>query len=180
MLTTAAQNALPGVLIATLLIAVRHDVLEHRIPNALCALALTSGCVMHTLASGLGGLWFAVQGAAVGFIFLFPMYLLRGMGAGDVKLMAAVGSFLGPLGALFAAAAAMVIGALVGVAIIISRVMSRTRQARQAHAGLARAPGPASSINKERFPYAVAIAGGALILMWRQGQFAQLATLVTG
>jgi len=73
----------------------------------------------------LAGLWMAVSGAALGAGVLWGIGALYGrlrgveaMGLGDVKLMAMVGAFTGPLGVLFTLFAASVVGAVVGVALI--------------------------------------------------------------
>jgi prepilin peptidase CpaA len=169
MFSADLQSVLSCVLLATLLAAIRHDLLEHRIPNVVCAVALSSACVIHTLASGVGGLAFALAGAAVGLIFFLPFYLLRGMGAGDVKLMCAVGSFLGPVATFFAAAVALVFGSAIGATLVI---MTLVRRMRASGATLAAAP------DQQAFPYAVAIAAGAILLMWHQGRFAFLSAML--
>jgi prepilin peptidase CpaA len=176
MIPLAAQSALSGVLLATLLVALRHDLLEHRIPNTVCAFALVSGCLIHALISGVDGLLFALQGAGVGFAMLFPLYVVRGMGAGDIKLMCAVGSFLGPLDALLAAVLTLMLGALLGVAVIVIQYTVRARQLKQNESALA----SVTSVRHQPFPYAVAIAGGALVLMWKQGHLAFLNVIVPG
>lgn len=89
-----------------LLAVVREDVRRQRIPNRLVYWGAGLGVLLNTfMPEGLGfmsqlpgGLGFvnAVAGLAIGLAALLPMYLLRAMGAGDVKLMAMVGAFLGP------------------------------------------------------------------------------------
>ena len=177
MFSADLQSVLSCVLLATLLVAVRHDVLEHRIPNVVCAVALVGGCVINTLDAGLGGLAFALEGAALGLGLFLPLYLLRGMGAGDVKLMCAVGSFLGPLDTFFAAAFALALGGIIGVAIVVATIV---RRARASHGPLTTSPGASARVSKASFPYAAAIAAGAIFLMWHQGQFAFLTTMLAG
>ena len=71
------------------------DLRTSRIPNLLTFSAAAAGLAWHAfggwapLASALGGL-------ALGLLLFLPIYLLRGMGAGDVKLLAALGAWLGP------------------------------------------------------------------------------------
>lgn len=76
--------------------ATATDLRSQRIPNALtlpmAALALAS----HGLAGGVGGLWFSFAGLCLGLGLMLAPYLFGVMGAGDVKLMAAVGACIGP------------------------------------------------------------------------------------
>jgi prepilin peptidase CpaA len=110
------------------------------------------------------------------------LYLLHGMGAGDVKLMAAVGSFLGPLGALLAAATTLTLGALIAIGIVLHRRFARGRSRMEAALSdsMAVAQDDIASVRKQRFPYAVAIAGGTLLFMWHQGQLDPLAAALMG
>lgn len=84
-------------LVALLLTAATIDVRSHRIPNWLTG----GGIVIGLLFAGAGvapqqeGLLSSLGGMAAGLAMLLPMYLLRVMGAGDVKLMAMVGAFVG-------------------------------------------------------------------------------------
>src|SRR5215472_15568341 len=84
------------VLLALLIAAALYDVRYRRIPNWLTVLGVVLGFVINWLI-GLpeGGLLFAVEGLAVGFGVYLALYLIRAMGAGDVKLMAAVGALVG-------------------------------------------------------------------------------------
>jgi len=93
-------------LLGLLLAATWFDVRSHRIPNKLVFWGALAGVLLHvTLPQGQGfisvlpgGLGFldALAGLGIGLAAFLPVYLLRAMGAGDVKLMAMVGAFLGP------------------------------------------------------------------------------------
>jgi prepilin peptidase CpaA len=85
------------VLFFLLVYAAVIDVRSHRIPNRLVLAGLAFGLVYSAFVPfwGKHGFLWALGGAAIGFGVLFPFWLLRMMGAGDVKLMAAVGSLLG-------------------------------------------------------------------------------------
>ena len=73
------------------------DVRSHRIPNRLVLAGLAFGLVYSAFVPfwGKHGFLWSLGGAAIGFGVLFPFWLLRMMGAGDVKLMAMAGSLLG-------------------------------------------------------------------------------------
>lgn len=85
------------VLFFLLVCAAVIDVRSHRIPNRLVLAGLAFGLIYSAFVPfwGKHGFLWALGGAAIGFGVLFPFWLLRMMGAGDVKLMAAVGSLLG-------------------------------------------------------------------------------------
>jgi prepilin peptidase CpaA len=83
-----------------LLLAAWWDIRSQRIPNALVLLLWGSGLLIQTL---LGpGVGHALLGWGVAMMIFLPAHLLWGMGAGDVKLMAGVGVFLGPEGVFWA------------------------------------------------------------------------------
>jgi prepilin peptidase CpaA len=84
------------VLLVVLLTAAVFDVLYRRIPNWLTVTGVVLGIAMNTLiGTPEGGLVFSLVGLAVAFGVYAGLYALRAMGAGDVKLMAAVGALVG-------------------------------------------------------------------------------------
>jgi prepilin peptidase CpaA len=68
------------------------DVRDRRIPNWLVIITVGVSFVYHIAMAGLGGLWSSVLGMLIGTTILFPLFLLRGMGAGDVKFFGALGA----------------------------------------------------------------------------------------
>ncbi len=68
---------------------------SRRIPNWLTIPALIVGLAGHSLAGGWNGAKVALAGAALPLVVLLPVVLLRGLGAGDWKLMGALGALLG-------------------------------------------------------------------------------------
>ena len=89
------KNPLISGLVGMLILAVITDLSSRKIPNSLVLFGLIVSLLLQCfVAQGAGGLnWLA--GVAVAFACFIPLYLLRGMAAGDVKLMMAVGGFLG-------------------------------------------------------------------------------------
>jgi prepilin peptidase CpaA len=76
--------------------AAAYDIPYRRIPNWLTATGVLLGIGMNMfLYQGLPGLRISLGGLALGFGSYFMLYMLRAMGAGDVKLMAAVGAMVG-------------------------------------------------------------------------------------
>jgi prepilin peptidase CpaA len=151
-------------LIAVLVLAVRSDVASHRIPNWLTFGAFGAGLVLAAVGNETRGLLGALAGAAVGLVCLLPIYFARGMGAGDVKLMAAAGTFLGPYNAFFAAMLTLAAGAVFGLALLAWRAIEL-----RTSSGAMFSDPPSSAIGKERFPYAAAIAAGVVGALWMRG-----------
>lgn len=77
-------------------VATATDLKSRRIPNWLTVTAGLSGLVFHVATQQVTGLWFSLGGFAVGFGILFVLWLIGGGGGGDVKLMGAIGAWLGP------------------------------------------------------------------------------------
>lgn len=72
------------------------DVSTRRVPNWLTIPGICMGVCINGYLSGAEGVKSSLLGVFTGFLLLFFAYLLGGMGAGDVKLLSAVGSFVGP------------------------------------------------------------------------------------
>ena len=162
--------AAPVALMTAMALAVRHDLKNHRIPNLLTMGTLAAGFMLAAWTQGLSGFGNALAGASIGLACLMPLYLVRGMGAGDVKLMAAAGAFLGPFNAFLAAMLTLAAGAVLGVAVLAWRILElRTNSG-------ALASGPVlAQMRKERFPYAAAIAAGVFTTLWLRGLLQPLA-----
>jgi prepilin peptidase CpaA len=141
-------------------IAVATDLRRRRIPNWLTGGALALGL--------LGGLWLggpagglsALAGAALGLLILLPFYASGGMGAGDVKLLAAVGALMGPQALLSVTFYGAVVGGLMSLAVLIQHGI--VAPAVYHSVASRRWPVLASSI---KTPYGVAIAGGVYLAL---------------
>ncbi len=83
------------VVLVAALVAAAIDVWKYKIHNALTLPLLVSGLIFHAATGGASGLSGSAAGVLAGFGSLLIFYILGGMGAGDVKLMAAVGAWLG-------------------------------------------------------------------------------------
>lgn len=138
--------------LALLIPAVWVDHRRHRIPNWLTGSLLAAGIATQSVVYGVTGLGSALGGMLVGFaVFLLP-YLKRGMAAGDVKLMAAVGASLGPVLALLAACASLMVSG--GLAMLLLTY----RYYREGSATV-------EMLLAARFPYASAIALGTSVAL---------------
>ena len=72
--------------------AAYFDLRWRRIPNWLVAATIALSLAWHTWSGGWNGLLLSAGGLLVGVALLLPLYLLRGMGAGDVKFFGAIGA----------------------------------------------------------------------------------------
>lgn len=144
--------------------AVVSDLRHHRIPNLLVLLGLALGLTSQVLAAGLAGLSNGTLGMLIGFGLFLPMYALGGMAAGDVKLIAMVGTFLSPHDALWAALYSLIAGGLCGFLIVLVRGQIQQTFGRYWLMLRARAyfaPG-ADEVAGKPFPYSLAILLGTL------------------
>ena len=90
----------------------------HRTPNYLTVPAAVTGLLFHSFFSSWGAL-FSIGGFSVGFVLLFVPWLLGGGGMGDVKLLAALGAWLGPVYMLFAFATSIFLAAIIALGVLI-------------------------------------------------------------
>lgn len=98
---TIGTSIFPVLYLSVLLVfASITDFRHQKIPNYLTLPTVLTAMIYHFLSGGAQGLLFSLLGLLTGFAVLILPYAMGGMGAGDVKLMAAVGSFLGAQGAL--------------------------------------------------------------------------------
>jgi prepilin peptidase CpaA len=111
-------EAMAAVLVPATLFAGWNDYRFHRVPNWLCALVVGAGLAAQTFWNGGAGALAGLEGMLVGFGVLVGLWLIRGMGAGDVKLMAALGAWLGPQLTLAAIAVGGVLGGVMALALV--------------------------------------------------------------
>jgi prepilin peptidase CpaA len=181
-----------------MLAAVVTDMREHRIPNLLVIAVLLLGLMTQIGTDSVTGIVSWAGGLAIGMAIFLPFYIGGGMGAGDVKLMAATAGFLGPTAGAIASGGAL----LAGLPLAVIFILARSLQSRN-FATTAATPTTAATLNEhmepsslvlaaqariiteaqvgktKRIPYAAAIATGAMIGLWQSGQFAQLAGALT-
>ena len=150
------------------------DLRERRIPNALTLGSAAAGLLFALLVHGPMGFGVAVLGWIVGCALFFPFFLLGGTGAGDVKLLAAIGTWVGPVLVCWVAIYAALAGGVLAVG-----VSARQGYLTQSFvnlwglltfwraAGIRPMPGMTLRTAKSpRLPYALPIAAGALAALW--------------
>ena len=183
MLALATYQISTLLLLVLLTTAALIDMRRHRVPNwlSLGGTVLALGLYSALLGFGTDGLLTGLGGWAVGLAVFIPFYLMGGMGAGDVKLMAMTGTFLGPLHALLAAGLGLGMGSLMGLAILLYRhgtlPMARrylsTFQCLTVTGKWSYVPPSADEPAATRFPYAAAIAAGTLATLWWTGTLSE-------
>ncbi|NIK66678.1 A24 family peptidase [Paenibacillus sp. BK720] len=160
-----------------LLAALYTDLKSMTIPNRLTVPFLAGGCLYALVDGGGSGLLLAIYGAAAGFTPLLILHLAKGIGAGDVKLFAALGAWLGTLAVLQLMMYAILYAGLVGLVLL---VFHRPFARRMTEGMFAFAflhfggRGGASSWldwakNGRTFPFMLAVAPGALTLWMISG-----------
>lgn len=171
-----------ALLLALVAVAAWFDIKSRRIPNWLVLVGLISSFIFQTLfhsSGGFGGFKAWGLGLLVGFGLFLPLYALHAMGAGDVKLMAMVGAFLGPMAALGVVLTTLIVGGVLALAValwsgslrhalgnvrfVLMRTMLKTL--------LGGVQIKASAASAGNLPYAVAIAAGTLthLILERSG-----------
>jgi prepilin peptidase CpaA len=158
------------------------DLRTRRLPNWLTVPAFAAAVLMHTVVNGLAGLGFSLLGFATGFGLLLILWLIGGGGGGDVKLMGALGAWLGVSLTLCVFLISALIAAVVTVAALLAGMLSRSygyvnrRYLATGSAGrlAPRRPGDEDSrqrrqVQRRVLPYAVPVALGTwfmLALAW--------------
>jgi Flp pilus assembly protein protease CpaA len=155
-----------------MLAAAVSDLARRRIPNWMNITILIAGLVTQAASGGLGALGHGLAGAGVGLLLLLPLFKVRWLGGGDVKLACAMGAWLGPTYVFWATAIGMAGGGLLALYIALSGGAAFRQEIRVnlANAALSmslpdaprRAPG-------QLVPVAVALGGAAIGVFLARG-----------
>ena len=150
------------------------DATTRRIPNALTVGAAVVAVAFGAATGGASGLGWSVAGWIVGLLLFLPLFALRAMGGGDVKLLAAMGAWLGPALVVWVAVYGAIAGGVVAIPLLLARKRLRATVVNAwgllAHwrtSGLE--PHPVVTLDNPeavRMPYALPIALGALVTLW--------------
>ncbi|WBW95546.1 A24 family peptidase [Oceanirhabdus sp. W0125-5] len=163
------------ILVLVLVICLITDIKEQMIYNKVIFPALITVIPLHFIINGFNGLKFSLLGLLVGFSLLLIPYFLGGIGAGDVKLLALIGAIKGTFFVLNTALYMAVIGGFIALVIILFHketlkcfkgmfiwVFSLFQGVRY------KLELPTSALIK-KYPYGVAIVGGAVICLIFKG-----------
>jgi prepilin peptidase CpaA len=114
-----ARQIIWALTLALTLFAGWHDWRTRRIPNWLTVPALFLGVAVRGWIAGWHGAFVALEGAGLALVVLLPLVLMHALGAGDWKLMGAVGAFLGPRLLLVVLLASILVSGLMAVVMMV-------------------------------------------------------------
>jgi prepilin peptidase CpaA len=159
-------------LLGLLLLAAVIDLRSRRLPNWLTLGLILSGLVHAAVTSGAGGLGQAAAGTFAGAAAPLVLFTMGAIGGGDVKLMAGVGAWLGPMAAL----AVFAVQCLIGLALILCQALMQRRTlvlfrnsavlaANLAHKGVAACAGESFHSIDRPLPYAVPVGMATVVVL---------------
>ena len=146
-----------------------YDVRYRRIPNAFVLATLASGVIINTVYGGWRGALASLGGCAIAFMLMFVLHVFGAMGAGDVKLFAAVGSLVGAHLVLPTFLVVVLTGGALALLLMLHTGAVRATMHRVLQILVGLLPGwelPRFSVPTDRkhtIPYGVAITFGSLI-----------------
>jgi prepilin peptidase CpaA len=173
-MTPATYSLVEWLAAATALLACVTDVRSRRIPNVLTFGAALVALAVHFALRGPGAVAWGAIGWLLGLLLFLPVFALRGLGGGDVKLLAAFGAFVGPRLVIWTALYGAIAGGVFAVFVALSHgVLARTvghMRLMLTHwrvAGI----GPVDGLTLDtstspRLPYALPLACGLLVALW--------------
>ncbi len=150
------------------------DLRTRRIPNALTFTAAAAAIVLQGMTGGAPGLVASVMGLLVGLAVFFPFFALGGLGAGDVKLLAALGAWLGAPTVLQVSFYSAIAGGVLGVIVALRAGYLRSALGNLAGfirfwktVGLKPVEGfTLESQDRPRLAYAVPMLAGLMVTLW--------------
>jgi prepilin peptidase CpaA len=160
--------------LAVVLVGCITDLKTRRIPNALTFSAAAAALVFHAVQGGWSGAGQAAAGLGVGLVVFLPLFALGGLGGGDVKLLAALGAWVGPAAILWTAVWTGIAGGPLALLLAFSRgYLGRAFQNVWLLLMFWRVEGlkPHPAVNLStpgtpRLPYALPIALGLMVTLW--------------
>ncbi len=161
------QLVLLVVVVGVTCVAAALDWRAKKIPNQLTVPVLAAGLLFHLIRGGVGtgiagagqGLLFSLGGFAAGFGMLFVLWLIGGGGGGDVKLMGALGAWLGAKQILFVFLVSVVIVLLYSTVVLLWHALRvGFRRTKKRFGGTLEQESEARRVGRRILPYAVPVA----------------------
>ena len=161
-----------GALLVPLAVVITYyDVRYRRIPNAFVLATLVSGLTINSIFGGTVGAMTSLGGCALAFILMFMLHVFGAMGAGDVKLFAAIGSVMGSAYVLPMFLVVVLVGGVLALFSVIRARVVRATALRVIQILVGLMPGwqmPRFTVPADRrhtIPYGVAITLGSIITL---------------
>jgi prepilin peptidase CpaA len=155
---------------------------SRRIPNWLTVSGVFVGIAASTTAAGWVGAKMAVEGTGLGLLLLFPFVIVRALGAGDWKLVGAMGAFLGPRDLLVVLFMALIVAGVMALGLVIYKHRLGQTLRNIGHLLLAFATGrpgdPSISLdnpNAAKVPFGVAFAVAVILYLGQQAAVSEWA-----
>ena len=175
-MTVDPSQITTGIALVTALAACVTDLRMRRVPNALTFSSAALGIAAHAWHAGVTGLLWGLAGCGLGLLLFLPLFALRGLGGGDVKLLAAFGASVGPRLVVWTALYGAIAGGVCAVVVTLGaglflRTVSNVRFIlTQWHvAGVSPVDGfTLDNSSSPRLPYAVPLACGLVGALWLQ------------
>lgn len=166
---------LDTLLLVVLIICLITDIRKQKIYNKVVFPSLIVAMILNCFDNGFFGLKFSLVGFIVGFVILLIPYLMGGIGAGDVKLLAFIGTVKGAYFVLNTAVYMAVIGGFIALIIILCN-KERLKIFKEILLwikslimGIAYKMESSNSPLTQKYPYGIAIVFGALICLFIKG-----------
>lgn len=162
-------------LASALTIAVIEDLRRQKIPNIVTFPTMVLALGYHIQATGLNGFLFSAGGLALGLGFFIIPYAMGGMGAGDVKLMGALGAIVGARGIIIASILVILAGGVYGLilfflnprytAALIKRLWTALKMLVLTRQFILMPPGADQKMPVLRYAVPIALGAGGYMLM---------------
>jgi prepilin peptidase CpaA len=114
----AVDTVVAVILAAALIPSAICDLRYRKIPNLITFPAMAGGVMYHSVVSGRGGFFFSTGGLALGIGLMLLPYVINQVGAGDAKLMGAIGALIGPKGLVVAFVISTLAGGIYGAILL--------------------------------------------------------------
>jgi len=154
------------ILVIVLLVATITDLTKNKVYNWLTFPAIILGLALNLFENGMLGCWQSASGLVIGGIVFLPLFLLKGMGAGDIKLMSVIGSFMGVIFVINSAIYIAILGGVIAIVMLIIKGKLLDMLKNISNICLSSFMPKFSvhkSVNKETIPYAVVISLGTVL-----------------
>jgi prepilin peptidase CpaA len=170
------MNSFQIAVVVVAVVAASWDITTRRIPNALTFGVALAAFLVHAYVGGWSGAGMAVAGWVAGVALFFPVFALGGMGAGDVKLLGAIGACLGPVAAVWVALYSGIAGGVLGLLVAgfsgyLLQMFSNVWSLLMFWRVMGLRPAPELTLSTHQGPrlaYAVPVLAGLMVTLWLQ------------